>query len=241
MLFRAWLFLGLIEAVLVMAAYFWVLYSNGWEWGQQLDDSSHLYIQATTMTFAGIVAMQIGTAFACRTNRASVFKVGFFKNKWLVWGILFEIVLTLLIIYVPPLQKIFQTTGLQVRRRFEFRQRVNRELPVGINHGDRSVGDSGTLHQLAAGGQLIDSIDAGPDDDHSTVGEYGPVVLRGKGNFPDVHAGDLRPAPVDADLRLRLLEPGQGIDPPGPAIEPEKEEGVGKGRCSGSRWRARSR
>jgi potassium/sodium efflux P-type ATPase len=115
MMFRAWLFLGIIEAVFVMTAYFWVLYSNGWEWGQQLDESSHLYMQATTMTFAGIVAMQIGTAIACRTNRASVFSVGFFKNKWLMWGILFEVVLTFLIIYLPPLQKVFQTTGLQGR------------------------------------------------------------------------------------------------------------------------------
>ena len=32
----------------------------------------HAYLQATTMTFAGIVACQIGTAFAARTDRASL-------------------------------------------------------------------------------------------------------------------------------------------------------------------------
>lgn len=112
MLFRAWVFLGLIEAVLVMGGYFWVLYSGGWHWGESLDADNTLYLQATTMTWAGIVSTQVGTAFACRTNRVSVFTVGFWSNRWLLWGILFEVVLTVLIVYVPPLQKIFATAGL---------------------------------------------------------------------------------------------------------------------------------
>lgn len=112
MLFRAWVFLGLIEAVLVMGGYFWVLYSGGWHWGETLEADNTLYLQATTMTLAGIVATQVGTAFACRTNRVSVFTVGFWSNRWLLWGVLFEVVLTVLIVYVPPLQKVFATAGL---------------------------------------------------------------------------------------------------------------------------------
>ena len=42
---------------------------------------------ATTMTFAGIVACQIGTAFAARTERASLRSVGLFTNRLLLWGI----------------------------------------------------------------------------------------------------------------------------------------------------------
>ncbi|MCL4472510.1 MAG: cation-transporting P-type ATPase [Actinobacteria bacterium] len=112
MLLRAWVFLGVIEAALVMAGFFWVMYSGGWSWGQSLAADDHLYLEATTMTWAGIVATQVGTAFACRTNRVSVIKVGFWSNRWLLWGILFEIVLTILIVYLPPLQRVFQTTGL---------------------------------------------------------------------------------------------------------------------------------
>lgn len=112
MLFRAWVFLGLIETALVLAGYFWVLYSGGWHWGDVLDADNHLYLQATTMTWAGIVATQVGTAITCRTNRVSVLRVGFWSNRWLLWGILFEVVLTVLIVYVPFLQRIFQTTGL---------------------------------------------------------------------------------------------------------------------------------
>ncbi len=112
MLFRAWVFLGLIEAALVMTGYFWVLYSGGWHWGDILEADDTLYLKATTMTWAGIVATQVGTAFACRTNRVSVLRVGFWSNKWLLWGIVFEVVLMVLIVYVPVLQKVFQTTGL---------------------------------------------------------------------------------------------------------------------------------
>ena len=40
------------------------------------------------MTFAGIVACQIGTALAARTERASLRSVGFFSNPLLLWAIL---------------------------------------------------------------------------------------------------------------------------------------------------------
>ncbi len=116
MLFHTWIFLGLIEAALVMAGYFWVLYAGGWHWGLPLASDDHLYVEATTMTWAGIVATQVGTAFACRTSRVSVFKVGFWSNKWLLWGIIFEIGLTVLIVYVPLLQRVFQTAGLGWRQ-----------------------------------------------------------------------------------------------------------------------------
>ncbi|MHB8176044.1 MAG: cation transporting ATPase C-terminal domain-containing protein, partial [Thermoleophilia bacterium] len=116
MLFHTWIFLGLIEAALVMAGYFWVLYAGGWHWGLPLASDDHLYVEATTMTWAGIVATQVGTAFACRTSRVSVFKVGFWSNKWLLWGIFFEIALTVLIVYVPLLQRAFQTAGLGWRQ-----------------------------------------------------------------------------------------------------------------------------
>ena len=45
------------------------------------------------MTFVGMVAGQIGTAFAARTERASLRSVGVFSNRLLLWGIAFELVL----------------------------------------------------------------------------------------------------------------------------------------------------
>jgi calcium-translocating P-type ATPase len=115
MLVRAWVFLGLISAVLVLLGYFAVLFLAGWSPGDDVALGSALhddYVKATTMTFAGIVACQIGTAFASRTERASLRSVGFRSNPLLLWGILFEIVFAAVLIYVPPLQPIFHTAPL---------------------------------------------------------------------------------------------------------------------------------
>ena len=115
MLVRAWLFLGLIEAVLVMGGFFFVLIRAGWSPSDAISSGSPLhgaYLAATTMTFAGIVACQIGTALAARTERVSLKTIGFFSNPLLLWGILSEIVFAAALIYAPPLQGIFGTAAL---------------------------------------------------------------------------------------------------------------------------------
>ena len=58
------------------------------------------------MTFFSMVACQIGTAFAARTDRASLRSVGVFSNRLLLWGIAFELALAAAIIYLPPLQSL---------------------------------------------------------------------------------------------------------------------------------------
>ncbi|MHB1376604.1 MAG: cation transporting ATPase C-terminal domain-containing protein, partial [Candidatus Humimicrobiaceae bacterium] len=45
--------------------------------------------------------------FAWRSNYESVFKIGFFKNKLLFWGILGEIVMINALIYIPKLNTVF--------------------------------------------------------------------------------------------------------------------------------------
>ena len=67
------------------------------------------------MTFAGITACQVGTAFAARTSRASLREIGIFSNRLLLWGILFELVFAAAVIYLPPLQTLFGTNALGLR------------------------------------------------------------------------------------------------------------------------------
>jgi calcium-translocating P-type ATPase len=115
MLLRAWLFLGVICAGLAMAGFFFVLLRSGWRPGDPVGRGHHLhraYLAATTMTFLGMVAGQIGTAFAARTERASLRSVGVFTNRLLLWGIAFELALAAMIIYLPPFQSMLATAAL---------------------------------------------------------------------------------------------------------------------------------
>ncbi len=116
-LFRGYLFLGILSSIAILAAYFWVLFKGGWTPGMQLetDDTSFtnpLHLHAMTMIFAGIVVMQIANVFACRTEFKSVFTKGLFSNRLIIWGIAFELVFTAALIYIPFFQKIFNTYPL---------------------------------------------------------------------------------------------------------------------------------
>jgi magnesium-transporting ATPase (P-type) len=124
LLLRAYCFLGLLEGLLGMTGFFLVWWSYGYGIPQLQaitpDILSHsanatvlgIYHQATTLTLAAIVASQDGNVFACRSERVSIFKLGFFSNRLIWLGILTEWVLILSIVHLMPLQAIFSTTSL---------------------------------------------------------------------------------------------------------------------------------
>jgi Ca2+-transporting ATPase len=114
LLLRAYGFLGMIEAAACMAGYFFVYYSSGWRPGMDLASSGPIYLKATTMCLAGIVAAQIGNVYACRTERESIFEIGFSTNRLILFGILTEIILIIVIVYFEPMQKIFNTSSLSL-------------------------------------------------------------------------------------------------------------------------------
>jgi calcium-translocating P-type ATPase len=110
MLVRAWLVLGLTSAALVLAGFFFVLWRAGWSAGAATGAGTplhHAWVQATTMTFVGIVSCQVGTAMAARTERASLREIGVFSNRLLLWGIGFELAFTAALLYVPVLRDLF--------------------------------------------------------------------------------------------------------------------------------------
>jgi sodium/potassium-transporting ATPase subunit alpha len=97
-----------------MFVYFTVLFQGGWHWGETLPQGSIMASQASTATFLGIVMMQVGTVFACRSERDSIFTLGFFSNKLVIWGIVAEIVLSAFIIYHPLGNRIFGSAPLDL-------------------------------------------------------------------------------------------------------------------------------
>lgn len=113
LLARAYLWLGLFQSLAAMAGFYYMYWTHGY-WGQWLNlpASGPLYQAATTMTLGAVVSTQIGNLFAQRTAESSLRQVGFFSNR-LVWlGVISELVLLVLISYVPFLQAIFGTAAL---------------------------------------------------------------------------------------------------------------------------------
>ncbi|MEG3899540.1 MULTISPECIES: cation-transporting P-type ATPase [unclassified Microcoleus] len=124
LMLRAFLFLGLLEGAVGMIGFLLVWRSNGYGITELQAMTSAIlarsgtatemaiYHQATTVTLAAIVACQVGNVFACRSERTSIFRLGFFSNHLIWLGIAVEWALILSIIYFPPLQKVFATAPL---------------------------------------------------------------------------------------------------------------------------------
>lgn len=124
LLARAYGFLGPLEAAAGMLAFFAVWWSYGYGLSDIQAVSSavlartadpaiaNIYRHATTATLATIVACQDGNVFACRSERISIFRLGFFSNRLIGLGIITEWILILSIIYFPPLERIFATAPL---------------------------------------------------------------------------------------------------------------------------------
>jgi len=111
LLIRAFLFYGIMESAIAMSAFFFLYWQNGWP-GIPMADSGEIYRMATTMTLGAIVVTQIGIVFNCRTERASVFKVGLFSNHMILIGIVCELTVFSILIYTPFLHEIFNTAPI---------------------------------------------------------------------------------------------------------------------------------
>ena len=111
LLIKAFVWSGLIEAALAMGAFFlnyWVNQGNL----NHLASSGPLYREATTMTLGAIIFTQIGMAMNSRKGRGSIFQVKPFANRIISLGIVLEIVLFVLLSYVPFFHTLFNTAPI---------------------------------------------------------------------------------------------------------------------------------
>jgi magnesium-transporting ATPase (P-type) len=128
LLTRAFLWLGGIETTLAYAGFIAVLATSGsgrtlierlvrglapgvelehgWALLAPLQDVS-AYALAVTVFYAGVVMAQVGNAYACRTERGQVRQLGWLSNPLLAVGILVEIGLLLILVYVRPIAVLF--------------------------------------------------------------------------------------------------------------------------------------
>jgi magnesium-transporting ATPase (P-type) len=110
-------FIGVIIAVGAMVGCINAWVAGGWHYGEALTSTSSfftsgVYAKGVTMTFAGIVVAQAGNVLACRTSKQSTFKASLKTNRWIIFGIVSQISILSLLVYLPIMQSLFTTSPL---------------------------------------------------------------------------------------------------------------------------------
>ncbi|MDJ0820388.1 MAG: HAD-IC family P-type ATPase [Paracoccaceae bacterium] len=114
LLFMSYGIVGMAQAAAGFFTYFTILYSGGWEWGQDLANSDPLYRTAITGFFASIIICQIADVIICRTRTQSLLTVGLFSNRLVLVGIAAELLLLFGISYIPAFNTFFGTAPLEL-------------------------------------------------------------------------------------------------------------------------------
>ncbi|EKE11269.1 MAG: hypothetical protein ACD_15C00112G0013 [uncultured bacterium] len=103
--FRRILYLGVIMATGAVIAFVWSLMRKGWQFGEDLDYESLVYIQSTTAAYAVISMTQMANLLQSRSERFSPFELGFLKNLYVLGAMLISILMLLSFMYLPFFQK----------------------------------------------------------------------------------------------------------------------------------------
>ena len=119
LLMRSFLWLGLLEAGLCYlgflstyllsgnASILNLTFLNAIHWPHLLVISGDVDAVARTVFLAGVVTVQVGNAFACRTSKAHNTQMGWGSNKTLLGGIALSLLLIAGLVYVLPLAEAF--------------------------------------------------------------------------------------------------------------------------------------
>jgi Ca2+-transporting ATPase len=129
LLWRAFGWLGLMEAALCFVGFLFVFVLTGhtaeiglpmlatlsipasWKFSLPFNQTILL---ATTVYHAGVVTSQVGNVLACRSERMRSSSLGWLSNKYLWLGIIIELFSITGMIYIPFLAKIFNHMALPV-------------------------------------------------------------------------------------------------------------------------------
>uniref|UniRef100_H0X0E3 Calcium-transporting ATPase n=1 Tax=Otolemur garnettii TaxID=30611 RepID=H0X0E3_OTOGA len=80
-------------------------------WKEMPEDKANTP-RTTTMTFTCFVLFDLFNALTCRSQTKLIFEVGFLSNHMFLYSVLGSVLGQLAVIYIPPLQKVFQTENL---------------------------------------------------------------------------------------------------------------------------------
>lgn len=104
-------YLGLVTSVLAVFAYFMYVYFQTGSFTGFPAQGSEYWMSSTSVILASIVFCQVGMVFNCRTEEDSTFKVGLFSNRSILIGIVAEIALLIIVLFVPMLNTVVLETN----------------------------------------------------------------------------------------------------------------------------------
>lgn len=92
---------GVVDAVAILTVFYLAL--------QRYPDQ---LMVAQTIAFATLCSSELIRAFTARSEYHSVFSIGVFSNRWMVWAVGASFMLVLTVVYVPFLRPFFDTVPL---------------------------------------------------------------------------------------------------------------------------------
>jgi len=105
---------GILIGALTILAFWFGYYEHGYS---PLDDSvpADTVEYARTMAFMVLVVCQLFYSLAVRNSIKSIFKIGVFSNKYLIASIVLGVLLQLIVIGIPAMQRAFNLQMLDLR------------------------------------------------------------------------------------------------------------------------------
>jgi len=102
------IFPGLVTHTMSVAVLMGILLVGIFVWSA----SRMTLAEAQTLTFCSLVACRWFIAFSARSDEYTIFKLGVFRNRWLIVIIIGSILLQMAVVYVPFLQRAFGTVPM---------------------------------------------------------------------------------------------------------------------------------
>ena len=94
---------GVVDALAILAVFYLALQ----RYPEQL-------VAAQTIAFVTLCSSELIRAFTARSEYHSIFSIGVFSNRWMVWAVGVSFLLVLMVVYVPFLRPFFDTVPLTV-------------------------------------------------------------------------------------------------------------------------------
>jgi P-type Ca2+ transporter type 2C len=92
---------GVVDAIAILTAFYLAL--------QRYPDQ---LVAAQTIAFVALCSSELIRAFTARSEYHSIFSIGVFSNRWMVWAVGVSFLLVLMVVYVPFLRPFFDTVPL---------------------------------------------------------------------------------------------------------------------------------